>query len=119
MREKPEPVQVIKQRRDAALRGLLSGVPYIAYLGIQFAPGAGELAVLLGATWALMLITLGMAVLAAPVKQYTDEAASQLADTSAYVRAVLGPDAAGRSTTQPYDGRRNPPAPAGIPEAPR
>jgi multicomponent K+:H+ antiporter subunit D len=74
---------------------------------------------LLGATGTLMLITLGMAVLAAPVKRYTDDAANQLADTSAYVRAVLGPDAAGRSTTQPYDGRRNPPTPAGIPEAPR
>ena len=83
------------------------------------AQGSGSSPKLLGATWTLMLITLGMAVLAAPVKRYTDDAANQLADTSAYVRAVLGPDAAGRSTTQPYDGRRNPPAPAGIPEAPR
>lgn len=33
---KPEPVQVIKQRRDAALRALVSGVPYIGFLGIQF-----------------------------------------------------------------------------------
>ena len=33
---KPEPVQVIKQRRDAALEKLVSGVPYIQFLGIQF-----------------------------------------------------------------------------------
>ncbi|KFI30866.1 PaaI family thioesterase [Paenirhodobacter enshiensis] len=36
MTGKPEPVQVIKHRRDAALRALVSGVPYIGFLGIQF-----------------------------------------------------------------------------------
>ncbi len=35
-RRKPEPVQVIKQRRDSALRALVEGVPYIRFLGIQF-----------------------------------------------------------------------------------
>ena len=44
---RPEPVQVIKQRRDAALRGLLSGVPYIAYLGIQFDRRGDELTAIL------------------------------------------------------------------------
>ncbi len=83
------------------------------------AHGSGTSPKLLGATWALMLITLGMAVLAAPVKQYTDEAANQLADTSAYVRAVLGPDAQGQSTTRHYDGRRTAPQPAQTPETPR
>ena len=33
---RPEPVQVIKQRRDAALAALSGGVPYIQYLGIRF-----------------------------------------------------------------------------------
>lgn len=35
-RVKPEPMQVVKQRRDAALRALVSGVPYIRFLGIEF-----------------------------------------------------------------------------------
>ncbi|MPM13173.1 acyl-coenzyme A thioesterase PaaI-like protein [Rhodobacter sp. 140A] len=35
-RAKPEPMQVVKQRRDAALRALVSGVPYIRFLGIEF-----------------------------------------------------------------------------------
>ncbi|MFN7223318.1 MAG: PaaI family thioesterase [Paracoccaceae bacterium] len=42
-----EPVQVIKQRRDGALRGLLSGVPYIAYLGVQFDRRGDELTAIL------------------------------------------------------------------------
>lgn len=32
----PEPAQVIKQRRDAALKALVDGVPYIHFLGMQF-----------------------------------------------------------------------------------
>ncbi|NEX47577.1 PaaI family thioesterase [Pseudotabrizicola algicola] len=44
---RPEPVQVVKQRRDAALRSLLSGVPYIAYLGIQFDRRGDELTAIL------------------------------------------------------------------------
>ncbi len=47
MRAPVEPVQVIKQRRDAALRGLLSGVPYIAWLGIQFDRRGDELTAVL------------------------------------------------------------------------
>ncbi len=35
-RPRPEPVQVIKQRRDSALRALVEGVPYIRFLGIRF-----------------------------------------------------------------------------------
>ena len=34
--KRPEPVQVIKTRRDAALAALVGGVPYIQFLGIQF-----------------------------------------------------------------------------------
>ena len=40
---KPEPVQVIKQRRDAALRALVDGVPYIRFLGIGFDRRGDEL----------------------------------------------------------------------------
>lgn len=47
MRERPEPVQVIKQRRDAALTSLWSGVPYIQYLGIRFDRRGDELTAIL------------------------------------------------------------------------
>lgn len=46
-RPAPEPVQVIKQRRDAALKGLVSGVPYIRFLGIEFDRRGDELTAVL------------------------------------------------------------------------
>lgn len=46
-RTKPEPVQVVKQRRDAALTALFSGVPYINYLGIRFDRRGDELTAIL------------------------------------------------------------------------
>jgi acyl-coenzyme A thioesterase PaaI-like protein len=42
-RQRPEPVQVVKQRRDAALNALVHGVPYINYLGIEFDRRGDEL----------------------------------------------------------------------------
>ncbi|MGB3179147.1 MAG: hotdog domain-containing protein [Albidovulum sp.] len=42
-RAKPEPVQVLKQRRDAALNALVNGVPYIQFLGISFDRRGDEL----------------------------------------------------------------------------
>jgi len=42
-RPRPEPVQVVKQRRDAALKALVEGVPYIRYLGIEFDRRGDEL----------------------------------------------------------------------------
>lgn len=42
-RRPPEPVQVIKERRDAALRALVAGVPYIQFLGIKFERHGDEL----------------------------------------------------------------------------
>ncbi|MDW4498709.1 PaaI family thioesterase [Sulfitobacter sp. D35] len=42
-RTPPEPVQVVKQRRDATLRALVEGVPYIQYLGMQFERRGDEL----------------------------------------------------------------------------
>ncbi len=47
MRAPPEPVQVVKGRRDAALRRLVEGVPYIAFLGVQFDRRGDELTALL------------------------------------------------------------------------
>lgn len=47
MRDKLEPVQMIKQRRDAALTALWSGVPYIQYLGIRFDRRGDELTAIL------------------------------------------------------------------------
>ena len=42
-RARPEPVQVIKQRRDTALRALVSGLPYVQFLGITFDRRGDEL----------------------------------------------------------------------------
>ena len=42
-RPRPEPVQVVKQRRDAALKSLVDGVPYIRFLGIEFDRRGDEL----------------------------------------------------------------------------
>jgi acyl-coenzyme A thioesterase PaaI-like protein len=41
--KRPEPVGVIKQRRDAALARLVGGVPYISWLGIAFERKGDEL----------------------------------------------------------------------------
>ena len=46
-RQKPEPVQVVKGRRDAMLRRLVDGVPYIGFLGIQFDRRGDELTAML------------------------------------------------------------------------
>ncbi|WP_204113809.1 PaaI family thioesterase [Shimia biformata] len=40
---RPEPVQVVKQRRDAALHALVHGVPYIQFLGVEFDRRGDEL----------------------------------------------------------------------------
>ena len=42
-RPRPEPVQVVKQRRDAALKTLVESVPYIRFLGIEFERRGDEL----------------------------------------------------------------------------
>jgi acyl-coenzyme A thioesterase PaaI-like protein len=41
--KRPEPVQVIKQRRDKALQSLLQGVPYIQFMGFKFDRRGDEL----------------------------------------------------------------------------
>ena len=46
-RPTPEPVQVIKSRRDAALDRLVSGIPYADYLGIRFDRRGDELTAVL------------------------------------------------------------------------
>jgi acyl-coenzyme A thioesterase PaaI-like protein len=47
LRPKPEPVQVVKSRRDAALGWLVGGVPYIAFLGVEFDRRGDELTAVL------------------------------------------------------------------------
>jgi acyl-coenzyme A thioesterase PaaI-like protein len=42
-RARPEPVQVVKQRRDRALKALVEGVPYIRFLNITFERRGDEL----------------------------------------------------------------------------
>jgi len=44
---KPEPVQVIKQRRDAALEKLADNIPYIRHLGVRFDRRGDELTAIL------------------------------------------------------------------------
>lgn len=46
-RPAPEPVQVVKSRRDSALAWLAGGVPYAAFLGIRFDRRGDELTALL------------------------------------------------------------------------
>ncbi len=52
--KRPEPVQVIKQRRDALLKSLVGGVPYIGFLGIQFDRRGDELTAVMPFTDALI-----------------------------------------------------------------
>ncbi|WP_099826820.1 PaaI family thioesterase [Oceaniglobus indicus] len=42
-RPTPDPVAVVKRRRDAALAALVGGVPYIAFMGISFERRGDEL----------------------------------------------------------------------------
>jgi acyl-coenzyme A thioesterase PaaI-like protein len=42
-RKQPDPVQIIHQRRDEALKALVEGVPYIQFLGIRFDRRGDEL----------------------------------------------------------------------------
>ncbi|GLQ27543.1 PaaI family thioesterase [Sulfitobacter pacificus] len=43
MIKRPEPVQIVKQRRDGVLRALVDGVPYIRFLGVTFERRGDEL----------------------------------------------------------------------------
>ncbi len=46
-RRPPEPVQVVKQRRDGALRALVGSIPYAQFLGIEFDRRGDELTAVL------------------------------------------------------------------------
>ena len=46
-RPRPEPVQIVKQRRDAALGALVNGIPYVNFLGISFERHGDELTTIL------------------------------------------------------------------------
>src|SRR5690606_15402053 len=43
----PEPVHVVKQRREGLLRSLVDGVPYIRFLGVEFDRRGDELTAVL------------------------------------------------------------------------
>ena len=47
MRAPPEPVHIIKERREAVLKALVGGVPYVGFLGIQFDRRGDELTAVL------------------------------------------------------------------------
>ncbi len=47
MSRRPEPVQVVKQRRDVALKKLVGSVPYIQFLGVKFDRRGDELTAIL------------------------------------------------------------------------
>ena len=42
-RPRPEPVQVVKQRRDESLKALVDAVPYAQFLGVTFERRGDEL----------------------------------------------------------------------------
>lgn len=44
---RPDPVQVVKQRRDATLDTLVSGIPYATFLGVRFDRRGDELTAVL------------------------------------------------------------------------
>ncbi|HFQ15590.1 MAG TPA: PaaI family thioesterase [Rhodobacteraceae bacterium] len=46
-KRRPEPVQVVKERRDAALAALAGSIPYAGFLGIRFDRRGDELTALL------------------------------------------------------------------------
>ena len=46
-RQAPEPVQVVKQRRDRALEALVGGIPFVRFLGITFDRRGDELTAVL------------------------------------------------------------------------
>lgn len=68
---------------------------------------SGSSTKLRAAAWSLMVLTVLLAVLASPVKQYTDATAAQLANKALYANAVLSEQGgANAKTTRPYDGVR-------------
>ncbi len=44
---RPEPIQIVKERRDAALKALVDGIPYARFLGISFDRRGDELTAVL------------------------------------------------------------------------
>lgn len=46
-RRKPEPVEIVKHRRDSTLSALVGGVPYISFLGIEVERHGDELTAIL------------------------------------------------------------------------
>lgn len=87
-----------------------AGVIVFWHVQVEGEPGpsaSGSSLKLLSSAWAFMALTVLLAVMASPVKRYTDATAAQLADKAAYARAVLGEQGGvNAQTTRPYDGQR-------------
>jgi multicomponent K+:H+ antiporter subunit D len=65
---------------------------------------------LIAATLSLLAVSVAMAVVAEPLKRYTDAAAAQLGDRAAYARAVLGEQGGeAADTARPYRGSQGAP----------
>lgn len=70
---------------------------------------AGRSPRMLGAAASLMVLTVLMAVMASPIKRYTDATAQQLADKAFYAQTILKRQGGVElRTTLPYDGSRGP-----------
>ena len=62
---------------------------------------------LMSSVWLFMGLTVLLAVMASPVKRYTDATAAHLANKAAYAQAVLGEQGGvNAQTTRPFDGKR-------------
>ncbi|MFD2451567.1 hypothetical protein [Ideonella paludis] len=61
---------------------------------------------MLSAAVVLLILSVGLAVSASPLKRYTDATAQQLADRDSYLKSVLGDSPGG--TTRLYDGQPAP-----------
>lgn len=58
-----------------------------------YAPTRGDMALMVPAVTAVAVVILGLGIFAEPVLALVDQAAQQLLDPTAYITAVLGPDA--------------------------
>ncbi|TSE34495.1 monovalent cation/H+ antiporter subunit D [Tepidimonas charontis] len=128
-------VMLLQSAADLALRPwvwtVVLGVGFLTIVGLARAgvilfwhvqppdggAAAGHSARLQLAPWAFMAMTVALAVVAAPVKAYTDALAQQLTDKRHYADVVLARHGgAALPTTRPYDGRRAPPSTLHSPE---
>jgi len=96
-RTPPEPVQVIKQRRDAALERMAAAVPYIGHLGVDFDRRGDELTARLAFSERLIGNPLRPALHGGAIGAFLEIAAiMELAWTQVWERMEGGGEAAAR-----------------------